>query len=73
MRQYTTQGGMKMHRFSADCDAYNRVADQVMKEASVPSLDLYQFTKSLGSDFTVIMLIFTRTFGRNKQPLSLAG
>jgi len=38
------------HRFAADCAAYNAVADKVMSEAGVPSIDLYAFTCNLGPD-----------------------
>jgi lysophospholipase L1-like esterase len=42
--------GMEMHRFVADCDAYNAVADRIVAEADVPSIDLHAFTLSLGPD-----------------------
>lgn len=38
------------HRFSADCKAYNQVADQIMKSSGVPMIDLYSFTLNLGED-----------------------
>ncbi len=44
------QEGMGFHRFSADCAAYNRTADQIMKEARLPSIDLHTFTFNLGPD-----------------------
>lgn len=37
-------------RFSADVEAYNRVADEVMKAADIPVIDLEGFTKGLGTD-----------------------
>lgn len=36
------------HRFAADCLAYNAVADRVMAEAGVVSIDLHGFTSRLG-------------------------
>lgn len=40
----------EFHRFAADCHAYNRVADEVMAAAQVPSIDLYTFTLNLGPE-----------------------
>jgi len=37
-------------RFSADVEAYNHVADEVMKVADIPVIDLAGFTKGLGTD-----------------------
>jgi len=34
----------KFHRFAADVDAYNRVADEIMTASSVPELDLHVFS-----------------------------
>lgn len=42
--------GMDFHRFSADCDAYNHAADQIMASAGVPVIDLHTFTLNLGED-----------------------
>lgn len=38
------------HRYAADCDAYNAIADRVMAGAGIPVVDLYGFTKNLGPD-----------------------
>jgi lysophospholipase L1-like esterase len=38
------------HRFSSDCDTYNKIADQVMVFSSIPVIDLYTFTKTLSTD-----------------------
>ncbi|MCD8482306.1 MAG: SGNH/GDSL hydrolase family protein [Verrucomicrobia bacterium] len=38
------------HRFAADCEAYNEVADAVMSAAQVPIIDLHTFTLNLGTD-----------------------
>jgi len=37
----------KFHRFAADVDAYNRTADEVMRAAKVPLIDLHAFTLPL--------------------------
>ena len=42
--------GARMQRYSADCLAYNAIADSVMQSRGVPSLDLYRFTTTLGPD-----------------------
>ena len=42
--------GASMHRFSADCRAYNEVADSVMNSRAVPCIDLDEFTTTLGHD-----------------------
>ena len=41
---------INFHRFAADCDAYNAVADEVMATADIATIDLYTFTKALGDD-----------------------
>ncbi len=42
--------GMAFHRFAADCAAYNRAADTIMRARGVPVIDLYTFTSNLGDD-----------------------
>jgi lysophospholipase L1-like esterase len=37
-------------RYLADVDRYNHIADEVMKNAGIPIIDLYGFTRSLGDD-----------------------
>ncbi|HWQ84184.1 MAG TPA: hypothetical protein VN363_06430 [Anaerolineales bacterium] len=37
------------HRFNADVELYNRVADQLMDRAGIPIIDLYGFTHRLSS------------------------
>ncbi|MEZ4736850.1 MAG: SGNH/GDSL hydrolase family protein [Caldilineaceae bacterium] len=44
------QPHMAFHRFAADGDAYNQVADEMMHNAGVPTIDLYTFTRNLGPD-----------------------
>ncbi len=38
------------HRFSKDCIHYNQIADSVMKENNVPSIDLYTFCERMGTE-----------------------
>ena len=38
------------HRFIADLDAYNAIADAIMRAAGVPIIDLHTFTLNLGDD-----------------------
>ncbi|GAB3319415.1 hypothetical protein GCM10027299_11900 [Larkinella ripae] len=37
-------------RYARDLDAYNAIADGVMRQSGVPVIDLYAFTRSLGSE-----------------------
>lgn len=48
-QQHNTRS-QAFHRYAGDLDAYNAAADAIMAEAGVPSIDLYAFTKSLGTD-----------------------
>ena len=64
--------GMNVHRFSADCEDYNRVADKIMKEAGVPSLDLHSFTQNIGSDLYCDHVHFHEHI-REKQAAFIAG
>lgn len=38
------------HRYENDVDQYNAAADQVMNAAGIPVIDLWQFTRQLGTD-----------------------
>lgn len=40
-------------RYARDLDTFNAIADEVMHKHSVPIIDLYTFTKSLGSEHFV--------------------
>ncbi|MGA0555598.1 SGNH/GDSL hydrolase family protein [Larkinella sp. VNQ87] len=40
-------------RYARDLDDYNRIADEVMRKHAVPVIDLYTFTRSLGSEHFV--------------------
>ena len=46
----TTSCIVALRRHAADVDAYNAVADEVMRELGVPSIDLYSATLALGPD-----------------------
>ena len=37
-------------RFSSDCQKYNEIADEVMRDFRVPSIDLYTFTVNIPGD-----------------------
>lgn len=64
--------GMGFHRFSADCIAYNAAADKIMKDAGIPSIDLYTFTLNLGPDLYCDHVHF-RDHVREKQAAFIAG
>jgi len=64
--------GMKFHRFSADCTAYNQAADETMAEAGVPAIDLHAFTLTLGPDLYCDHVHFHEHI-REKQGAFLAG
>lgn len=60
------------YRFKADCLAYNQAADQVMKEAGVPSIDLYSFTLNMGPDLYCDHVHFHEHI-RERQAAFIAG
>lgn len=64
--------GMSFYRYAADCEAYNKVADQIMMEASIPSIDLYRFTLNLGPELYCDHVHFQENV-RQKQAAFLAG
>ncbi len=39
----------QFHRYHADAEAYNVIADEVMRQYGVPTLDLYAFTRTFGT------------------------
>lgn len=63
---------MGFHRFAADCDAYNAVADRIMREAGVPVIDLCTFTRNLGPDLYCDHVHF-HVHVREKQAAFIAG
>ena len=64
--------GMSFHRFSDDVEKYNAVADRVMSEAGVPSIDLNTFTHNLGQDLYCDHVHFHEHI-REKQGAFIAG
>ena len=64
--------GVGVHRFAADCEAYNRVADEVMAAMGVPTIDLYRFTVNLGEDLYCDHVHFNEPV-REKQAAFIAG
>jgi lysophospholipase L1-like esterase len=65
-------GGMTFHRFSADCDAYNQVADEIMRSFDVPVIDLHTLTLRLGGDVYCDHVHFHEHV-REKQAAFIAG
>lgn len=63
---------MAFHRFAADCIAYNAVADGVMAAAGVPTIDLHNFTASLGGELYCDHVHFHEAV-REKQAAYIAG
>ncbi|MCK5801511.1 MAG: SGNH/GDSL hydrolase family protein [Lentisphaeria bacterium] len=64
--------GSTFHRFTADCAAYNAVADAVMAENGVPAIDLFGFTSRLGDDVFCDHVHFHPHI-REKQAAYIAG
>jgi hypothetical protein len=64
--------GLTFHRISADCEAYNRVADHIMQSSGVPTIDLYSFTLNLGEDLYCDHVHF-HDHVREKQAALIAG
>jgi lysophospholipase L1-like esterase len=64
--------GMGFYRFAADCEAYNRAADEVMRAHGVPIIDLYTFTHNLGEDLYADHVHF-KEHVREKQGAFIAG
>ncbi|WFB37858.1 SGNH/GDSL hydrolase family protein [Kiritimatiellota bacterium B12222] len=63
---------MGVHRFIADCEAYNQVATRLMKEAGIPIIDLFGFTQNLGDDLYCDHVHFNDHI-REKQASFIAG
>jgi len=60
------------HRFSADCIAYNNVADQIMQTSGIPRIDLYSFTLNLGENLYSDHVHFPQHI-KEKQAAFIAG
>lgn len=41
----------EFHRFNADVENYNRIADEIMDQAGIPKIDLYRYSFGLGAVF----------------------
>ncbi len=63
----------QFHRFAADCEEYNRAADEIMQAAKVPEIDLYSFTKNLGGDEIFCDHVHFTEDVRQKQAAFIAG
>lgn len=64
--------GKKFFRFSADVRVYNDLADEVMRAAGVPIIDLHSFTLNLGPDLYCDHVHFHEAI-RQRQAAYLAG
>lgn len=62
----------EFYRFSADCEAYNQVADAVMNGSGIPIIDLNTFTVNIGSDIYCDHVHFHEHI-REKQAAFIAG
>jgi len=62
----------EFHRHQSDVDAYNAAADEIMREAGVPLLDLHTFTRTLGEDIYCDHVHFTEAV-RQLQGAYIAG
>ena len=60
------------HRFRADVESYNRIADGSMREAGVPVIDLNTFTLNLGADLYCDHVHYHEPI-REKQAAFIAG
>jgi lysophospholipase L1-like esterase len=59
-------------RFEVDVEAYNAIADVIMREHNVPIIDLFTFTRNLGPDVYVDHVHFTDEV-RAQQAAFIAG
>ncbi len=69
---HNARPGIAFHRFAADCDAYNRAADEVMAASGVPVIDLHSFTLALGPELYCDHVHFVEPV-REKQAAFIAG
>jgi lysophospholipase L1-like esterase len=60
------------HRFAADVERYNHAADDIMRAAGVPMVDLFTFTHALGPDLYCDHVHFHEPV-RSQQAAYLAG
>lgn len=48
----------EFHRFNADVEDYNRIADAIMDQAGIPRIDLYRYTLGLSAVFGSLDALF---------------
>lgn len=60
------------HRYAADLEIYNAVADVVFESRNVPIIDLYRFTENLGADLFIDHVHFGEEV-RARQAAYIAG
>jgi len=72
MSGFTIDLDMTFHRFAADCERYNAVADEIMTEAGRPIIDLHTFTRNLGRDLYCDHVHFHESI-RRQQAAFIAG
>jgi lysophospholipase L1-like esterase len=68
----TGRADTDFHRYAADVDVYNAIADEVMRSKNVSSIDLYTFTRNLGPDVYCDHVHFHEHV-REKQAAYIAG
>lgn len=59
-------------RYNADHEAYQHVADEIMREARIPIIDLHTFTANLGPDLYIDHVHYPEHI-REKQAAYIAG
>ncbi len=64
--------GVGFLRFNADHEAYQLTADEIMREANIPVIDLHSFTANLGPDLYIDHVHFPESI-RAKQAAYIAG
>ncbi|MBZ0299448.1 MAG: SGNH/GDSL hydrolase family protein [Anaerolineae bacterium] len=69
---HNTRPGMEFYRYADDCEIYNAIADDLMRAFKQPSIDLYGFTRRLGSDLYCDHVHFHEAI-REKQAAYIAG
>ncbi len=69
---HNTRPGMAFHRFAADNEVYNAIADGIMRLSDVPCIDLHTFTRRLGPDLYCDHVHFHEPV-REKQAAYIAG
>ena len=61
------------HRFGADVERYNGIADEVMRRHGIPKIDLFAFTRNLGDAEVYIDHVHFRDDVRRLQAAYIAG